>query len=94
LIPKIWQSRLDEAATDDEVLDVAREYVARFTFEDLARLPDHCRPGPLDTREEISRYARVLLSHHCAGDAATERMVTRLASFFSAAALRLSALTA
>ena len=94
LIPKNWQLRLDDAANEEEVLELARQFTARLSTEDLARLPEYCRPGEINSRADIVRYVHTLLGHHCAGDGATERLVTRLASFFSAAAMRLASIPA
>jgi len=95
LIPKNWQARLDDAANEDSILAVARDFVSRLTTEDLARLPEYCRPpSVIQARADVVKYVRTLLSHHCAGDAATERLVTRLTAFFSAVAMRLSSIPA
>lgn len=94
MIPKNWQARLDEAANDADVLAVARDFASRLSTEDRARLPEYCRPGALVSRADVERYVRTLHGHHCAGDGATERLVTKLAAFYSAAAMRLSAIPA
>ncbi len=94
MVPRSWQGRLGEANSYSDVVAVARTFVATLSDGDIERLPAHCRPGKLDSREDVQNYARLLVGHHCAGDAATERLVSRLAEFFSAASIRLAALPA
>ena len=79
---------------EGEIFEIAREFAARLSTEDRARLPEYCRPGPFACRHDIEHYVRTLHGHHCAGDGATERLVTKLAAFFSAASMRLGAIPA
>ena len=78
MVPRNWQLRLDEAASEQEVLVVAREFIARLSPGDLARLPEYCRPGEVNSLADIVRYVHTLSGHHCSGDGATERLETRL----------------
>lgn len=73
---------------------IARQFVATLSPNDLERLPEICRPGPLTRGSEVSEYASILVRHHCSGDGATHRLVTRLTEFFSAAARRVAELPA
>ena len=92
MVPRSWQDRLDEANSYSDVVSIARAFVAAFSAGDIERLPPHCRPGKLDSREDVRQFANTLVRHHCAEDAASERLVAKLAAFFSAAAIRLGEL--
>jgi hypothetical protein len=85
-----WLARLRAARTRTEVLEVAREYVARLPAGEVALLPSECRPGKLATEEDLQEYAFRLVKHHGHGDDA--RAVIRLSEFFSRAAIRLAEL--
>lgn len=92
MIPPAWQRRLDATQFPDEVMAVARAFMASFSPVDVERLPSHCRPGPLTSQKEIAELALWLSHQAIDGDAATVRLVTRMAQFFSAAAIRQAAM--
>jgi len=85
-----WQLRLRDSATDAEVLDLAREYLASFDPYDLAMLPARCRPRTLVCAHDISSYAFDLVGHYCDKSDATADLVRQLAGFFTEASIRLS----
>lgn len=85
-----WQLRLRDSATDAEVLDLAREYLASFDQYDIAMLPPRCRPRTLVCAHDISSYAFDLVGHYCDKSDATARLVQQLAGFFTEASIRLS----
>ena len=85
-----WLARLRAARTRPEVLEVAREYVAKLPDGEVARLPSECRPGKLATEQDLQEYAFRLVKHHGHGDDA--RAVIKLSEFFSRAAIRLAEL--
>lgn len=85
-----WQQRLRNAATETEVLDVARDYLASFDRCDLAMLPARCRPRTLVCAHDIASYAFELVGHYCDKSDATARLVQQLANFFTEASTRLS----
>jgi hypothetical protein len=85
-----WQQRLREAASDTDVLDVAREYVATLAARDLAMLPARLRPRALFCAHDISSYAFDLIGHYCEKGDPAARVVLQLAGFFTEASTRLS----
>jgi hypothetical protein len=87
-----WQRRIDAASSQAAVISLAGEFLAVLSPVDIARLPDYCRPGPMARAQDLVDYGLVLVRHRCGDDVATQRLVTRLASFFSAATIRLSQL--
>lgn len=86
-----WQQRLDVARTPQEVVDIARDFVATFTAYELYALPEPCRPSTKLFAEDIPHLAFELVRHGCA-TAETAGTVHRLAAFFAHAAGRLAQL--
>ena len=58
-----WLHQLERATTLDEVVAIARDYLATWTPEEIARLPRDCRPGRLREPEDVEEL------HSCAVDA-------------------------
>jgi hypothetical protein len=85
-----WLARVATARTPDDVLSVAREYVAHFAVESGDSLPVELRPGPLATADDLQHYALALARYHGHGE--TARGVYKVAEFFSRAAVRLAEL--
>lgn len=54
-------TELSQASTVEEILAVTREYLSGWSSEDLAGLPDHCRPGRVKDRGDIELWADRLL---------------------------------
>jgi hypothetical protein len=89
-----WQRRLEAASSEQEVVAVAREYIATLSAGDIARLPEPCRPGSFECGQDVSDYGFALVRHHCITDGASARLVTRLSDFISHAEARLRQLAA
>ena len=89
-MPATWQERLSSARTEAEVVDVARDYVAQFTPEEIAALPGPCQPRKMVDAEDISEYAVTLVRHHCDDGQGSTTPIHRLAAFFSNASARVS----
>jgi hypothetical protein len=91
-----WFHQLDGATSPAEVVAIARDYLATWTPEELARLPRACRPGRVRVAEDIDEM------HSCAVDAyRTTRAsgdeltaLQLLTSFLVRASLRLAQLRA
>ena len=58
-----WLHQLDRATTLDQIVAIARDYLATWTPEEIARLPRACRPGRLREPEDIEEL------HSCSVDA-------------------------
>jgi hypothetical protein len=91
-----WQGRLDAAASSEDVVSVARDYLASFTPYELAAMPGACRPpSKLYDGEDLTTYAFELVRHSSEHDAAeVAEMVHKFAHFFSSASIRLSEIQA
>lgn len=85
-----WQQRLSEAASETEVLELAREYLAAFAPREFAMLPARLRPRALLCSHDISSYAFDLIGHYCEKGDPAARVVLQLAAFFTQASIRLS----
>jgi hypothetical protein len=89
-----WQHHLDAARRVDEVVAAARDYLATLAPQDLAALPDGCRPpAKIVDADDVSTYAFDLVRFECEVHE-TRELVYKLARFFSHASMRLAQLTA
>ena len=85
-----WPDLLGAASTPEDVIGVARDYLATWGPEELERLPSECKPpGRFFEPEEVVSYAFSLVQHHC-GPAASNAELARLVNFFSDAARRIA----
>ena len=91
----VWYQMVDTAQTPGEVLDVARDYLASLTAEDLVSVPDDCRPGEIHGQSDIDFWNLRLAEELRAiwGTSRDGQMVTELAQFFLHASVRLSRLS-
>ena len=94
--PEDWRNLILQAAHQDEVLALVRDHMALWAPDEIARLPEDCRPGRIRDAEDISRWAFNLASTHCAQhlSAEDEPFLDRMLEFVTQAAIRLSALQA
>ena len=58
-----WFQQLDRAENAAGVVEIARDYLATWTPEEIARLPRGCRPGRVRTSSDLVDL------HACAVDA-------------------------
>lgn len=73
---------------------MARDFLARLTPTEIARLPRECRPGKLVDAHDISELAFSLTQRSCARDRISDDNLHRLASFFNEASQRLGTMHA
>lgn len=85
-----WQSRLNGATDQEDVMAIARDFVAQFDHSELACLPARCRPGKFFDANDVAGYAITLIRHCTGGDTEGELRVEKLAAFFSQASTRLA----
>lgn len=87
-----WPTRLLHCQAESEVVEVARDYLARLSYYEVLCLPERCRPRKLLTPADVSAYW-FDLSHYAHGQSATAaRAVERLTAFFAQADSRLTQL--
>lgn len=85
-----WQQLLANAVTPEEIVTIARDFIANVDHVELARLPPECRPGKMFVSLDIHSYAYELIRHLCAKHDGGAGTVQQLLVFFSQAAVRLS----
>ena len=87
-----WRSLIREAQHEEDVIQLVRDHMARWSPEELARLPEECRPARIRDADDISQWAYVLASCHCAGTGPEydDSLVDRMLEFVTQAALRVS----
>ena len=91
-----WRNLIRDSASEDEVVSLVLDHMARWSPEEIARLPDECRPGRVRDGDDISHWAYLLASNHCAGTVPTddEPLLERMLEFVTQAAIRVSELKA
>jgi hypothetical protein len=91
-----WRNLILASTQEDEVVELVRDHMARWSPDEIARLPEDCRPGRIRDAEDISRWAFDLASTHCAQvvRADDEPLLERMLEFVTQAAIRLSELKA
>jgi hypothetical protein len=87
--PLTWQERLDNAATEADVVDVTRDYLATLSHAEYKYLPVSLRPLKIVDANDVTTYAFDLVRHECEDEGA-QRLVQRLAHILSRASIRLS----
>ncbi len=60
----ITSDKLRQASSEDEVIEVVRDYVSDWLPEELARLPADCRPRKVRDGEDLNLWA-VSLARAC-----------------------------
>lgn len=87
-------SRVERARFEEDVVALVREYLAEWRPEDLARIPEACRPGKVTDGEDIGFVAFRLTQHRCANatDGNDAALLNIMAGFFTVAATRIAEL--
>ena len=86
-----WQGRLNECLDEHDVVQTVRDYLARLEPEEIASLPEPCRPGRFVDAEDVGNYALQLARTQCDSG---EALVGKLAAFMTSASLRLAQIMA
>lgn len=58
-----WQEKIEAAASEREVVDVVRDYLASHHYA-VARLPDDCKPTRMIDGADISACTLALVRRH------------------------------
>lgn len=82
-----WQRRLSEASTPEEVVVVANEFLSQWSREELAELPNDCKPGAMADARQLTDHALKLAHRHTVGIGDLSAL-HRMETFFTKAALR------
>lgn len=89
-----WQARLNESSTQAQIVSICNQFLAMWSRDELAQLPEACRPRKALALEEVNPYAVGLALQLEAMDIATAPMLHRMSMFFTKAALRLAEIRA
>ncbi len=89
-----WFRQIDSAKTIGEVLSIARDYIATWTPEELARLPQPCRPGRMRDEADLEHLHGILVEEYRHNRSAGEDLAAlqRLTSFVVRASVRVAQL--
>jgi hypothetical protein len=90
----LWQQLVETATTPHQVVEVARDFLASLSAEDLGSVPEDCRPRQIHDESDIDLW-NLRLAEACRalwGSDRDGRMVTELAQFFQCASVRISRL--
>ena len=90
----LWEKRIDQLATPDEVVALTQDYLASFSPEYLGRLPADCRPEHIKYPDDIEFWAQRLSKAYCAeyDTPADGNLLHELLDYFLHALIRLAQL--
>ena len=87
-----WSTLLHGSRTVDDLMAIVQQYVASWRPDELAALPENCRPSQLQSGDDVAFYAFRLVQAQCEGE--SNHALEQMAVFFSIASQRLSFLMA
>jgi hypothetical protein len=78
---------IDEAASLDMVLALARDYLGCWTPDDLALIPEHARPTRVKGTDDLAFWHQRLVDCYCTGSAKSREceQVRNMLHFFACA---------
>lgn len=85
-----WQMVLDAAQSEQELVQVARDFLASFTPHEVELLPVECRPRKLVDGEDVAAYSYDLTLHRWDDGDAAAAVIQSFARFFADASERLA----
>jgi len=86
-----WLPRIAAARSEEDLVQIVRNYLEAWTPAEVEKLPPHCRVAPVSTGQDISWAAVTLVQCELRGgmDAQVAEMVRHMASMLVAAQQRL-----
>lgn len=86
-----WQRDLEDAATPAEVVQLTRNFIASIPRHEMARVPEDCRPGAIETEADLRHWNRRLTDAYWAmrSTAADVAVVQEMWSFLLRACIQL-----
>jgi hypothetical protein len=88
-----WPEMMAKAASVQEIVAIANDFLDRLEVWELRELPPACRPRRLQTAVDISSYAYDLKHYASTLSGAASHVVGVLANMMADAALRITHLT-
>lgn len=86
-----WQMLVDAAACEQDVVHVARDFIASFTPHEVELMPVELRPQKIVDGEDVARYGYELTMHRGDENESGASVIEVFACFFANAAERLAA---
>ena len=89
---EVWLARIGLAMNIDDVVELAREYVAELTESERMRLPSNCLPPPLKQARDVNDYALTLTRAQLTfrGPLASSVVLQRMTQFFATVSGRIA----
>ena len=89
-----WHGQIDDAKSVAEVVSTARDFLATWSPEELARLPVQCRPGRIRDESDIAELHACLVDEYrvTRASGANLTMLQVLTSFKASASVRIAEL--
>lgn len=93
-LSSLWWNQLKDTASEAEVVSLTREFLAAWTPEQLAGVPQDARPGRISNGDDIRELALNLkrANFDFVGEELDGLLLEKMSAFFSEAALHLSRL--
>jgi hypothetical protein len=85
-----WEGCLGRASTPEDVVALAREFMAHWSPYEIELLPRALRPGKIVDAQDVAEFAYTLVCARSVADIVPGALVHRMSTFFSHAAARLS----
>lgn len=87
-----WREELAAAASEKDVVNVVRDYIALLSHDELSTLPGNARPGLVRSGEDIAGWAVNLVRSQLASIAQSEGVdvMRDMSEFFAAAAAKIT----
>jgi hypothetical protein len=86
-----WKAAIDEASSEPELLDLARQFIDKSSRFELERIPTACRPKRVTSAGDLSLITFRLRRAFCSAsiDSGTAACIERALAFFEALCDRL-----
>ena len=91
-MPLNWQGRLHSARSEEEVVDIVRDFVAMFSPTDLSQVPTRLWPPKMRDARDVTDYGYVLVRFRVDDEKSSSSTLDRLSAMFSDATVRISQL--
>jgi hypothetical protein len=89
-MPLSWQGRLHGARSEEDVVDIVRDFVATFSPRDLTDVPSRLWPPKMRDARDVTDYAYVLVRFRVDDEKSSSSAIDRLSAMFSDATVRIS----
>jgi hypothetical protein len=89
-----WYRQVDNAKSSLEVVAISRDYFATWSPEELARLPEGCRPGRIRDEEDVEALHGKLVDEYRNTRASGDELsaLQQITSFLVRASIRIAEL--